>query len=529
MSENSRANEAVLEAVRQGESRLRRHALVTELSRAAIAAAAVPALVAVARVLRPVPTAVVIASFVIPALALVAWGVFRIGRHAAAERTARRMDSDAALNDELVSAHWFASHGPDTVWTSAQIDRAAARVSDIDWNITQPAPRPKKAWAAAAVILGVTIVLLFVPTGTIGGPARLSAEAAAEAKKKDAIEMLETRIDETEMSDADRMRAKEILESLTREGLTSEEAKALLAELEKLLGKDMLDAAALEAMAKALEGNPSLKDLAEALRNRDLAKAAEEARELANQAAAMKKNERDALADAMEQAAVEPKNDKSLEKLAQDLRDAAEALRGEDTEEMKKSIEKMADSMDDLAKEGQKQGADAMKEEASAMEDAMGEQGEASEQGEKAGESNRQSSQSTGSMQGEGEGMAREAASMPNPSQAQMPGMGQMSGQPNSMPPQQQQALVDGKRRIEVALKEELVRAHDETGSEKPEELVDRKTERVDSSVQYRRVEGAQNYDRAKAQQEGAVPESLREVVKKYFTALGPRGGTQHP
>jgi len=68
-----------------------------------------------------------------------------------------------------------------------------------------------------------------------------------------------------------------------------------------------------------------------------------------------------------------------------------------------------------------------------------------------------------------------------------------------------------------------MVRAHDEAANKKPAELVNRKTERVDSTVQYRRVEDAQNYDRAKAQQEGSVPEARRAVVKKYFTALGPR------
>src|SRR5690606_24304208 len=115
-----------------------------------------------------------------------AWAVFRIGRHAAAERIARRMDVDPALNDELVSAHWFASHGPENVWTSAQIDRAATRVAGVDWNAAQPAPRPRRAWAAAAILVGATVVLLFVPTGTIGGPARLGAESA-DAKKDAAI------------------------------------------------------------------------------------------------------------------------------------------------------------------------------------------------------------------------------------------------------------------------------------------------------------------------------------------------------
>ena len=123
--------------------------------------------------------------------------------------------------------------------------------------------------------------------------------------------------------------------------------------------------------------------------------------------------------------------------------------------------------------------------------------------------------------------MAREAASMPNPSMAQMPGLGQMAGQPQGQPPLTPAQLANGMRRIEVALKEEMVRAHDEAANTKPAELVDRKTERVDSTVQYRRVEDAQNHDRAKAQQEGAVPDARRAVVMKYFTALGPRSKKQ--
>lgn len=521
MSEQTQASEAVLEAVRQGELRLRRHALIVELSRAAVIAAAVPALLAAVRVLRPVPPALIIASFVVPALALAAWAMVRIGRHAAAERAARRMDADALLNDELVSAHWFAAHGPRTAWTDAQIDRAAARVAGVDWNAAQPAPRPRRAWVAAAVLVGVTVVLLFVPTGTIGGPAMLGARESADAKKADAIEMIETRIDETEMSDADRMRAEEILDELKREGLTSEEAKALMAELEKLLGREPLDADALAEMADALDDAPSIKDLAEALRNQQMAEAAKQARELAEKAPGLDRREREKMADAMDKAA--DKSQKSLEDLANDMREAAEKLRGDDAVEMQKSLEKMADGLDQLAQEAEQRPADGLQEETQALEEALGEQGQAAEQGDP-GESNRQSSQSTGNMQGEGEGMAREAASMPSQSMAQMPGLGQMSGAPQVLPPQQQEALVDGKRRIEVALKEEMVRAHDESADSKPEELVDRKTERVDSSVQYRRVDGTQDYDRASAQQEGAVPESLREVVRKYFTAHGPRG-----
>lgn len=515
------ARAAVLDAVRAGEARLRRHRLIAELSRASIAAAAVPALAAAVRVLRPVSPAAMAASLVVPALVLAGWVMWRLRRHAALERVAHEMDSAAGLNDELLSAHWFSAHGPETTWTAAQVDRAAATIAGVDWQQAQPAPRPRQAWAATAVLLGLTAVLMFVPTGSIGGPARLGA-AAANAKRDAAIEMIETRIDETEMSDADRMRAKDILDALEREGLSSAEAKALLAELEKILNKDGIDPKTLAEMAGALEKSPSAKELADALRKRAMAEAAKEARELAEKAPKLGKNDRDDLADAIDQAAA--KTDKSLKELADEMREAADKLRGDDAEAMKKSLEKMADKMEQMAREAQEKGEGAMREETQALEDSLGEQGEASEQGEQAGESQRQSNQSTGNMQGEGEGMAREAASMPSQSMAQMPGLGQMGGSPTG--PQQKPAeLGDGKRRIEVALKEEMVRAHDEAADTKPAELVDRKTERVDSTVQYRRVEGAPDYDRAQAQQEGAIPEARRAVVKKYFTALGPRGG----
>jgi len=519
------ARAVVLETVRGGESRLRRHRLVVELSRASVLAASIPAVMAAVRVVRPVGTPVLVASFLIPAAALALWVVWRLRRHAALERIAHDMDAAAGLNDELVSAHWFASHGPENVWTGAQVDRAAVNVSNVDWNAVQPAPRPRGAWATTAVLLGLTAVLLFVPTGSISGPAFLTAgaDAGAGAKRGEAIDLLRTELEEMEMSEAERLRAGEILNALEREGLSSEEAKKLLAELEALLGKDGLDAKTLASMADALDKSATAKELAEALRNRAMAEAAKKARELAEKAPSLQKRERDELADAIDQAAA--KTDKSLQELAEEMREAADKLRGEDGAAMKKSLEEMADRMDQMAREAQKQGADAAREKTEALEEALGEKGQSGEQGEQAGESQQQSSQSAG--QAQGEGMAREAASMPNSSMAQMPGLGQMAGQPQGQPPPTADQLAEGRRRIEVALKEEMVRAHDEAANTKPAELVDRKTERVDSTVQYRRVEGAQDYDRAKAQQEGAVPDARRAVVKKYFTAHGPRGKKQ--
>ena len=522
------ARAVVLETVRAGDARLRRHRFIAELSRAGMLAATVPAITAAIRVIRPVSAPALVAAFLIPAAALAAWVVWRLRRHAALERIAHEMDAAAGLNDELLSAHWFASHGPDTPWTGAQMDRAAVHAAGVDWDAVQPAPRPRRAWATTAVLLGVTAVLLFVPTGSIGGAASLTAGSASTEKRDAAIEMLRTRLEETGMSEAERMRAAEILNALQREGLSSDEAKALLAELEALLGKDGLDAATLEAMANALDKAGSAKDLADALRRRAMAEAAKAARALADKAPGLDKTQRDELAEAMDQAAARGEtSDKSLQELADEMRDAADTLRGDDAKAMQKSLEQMADTMEQIARNAKEQGADAVREQTDALEDALGDKGESGEQGEKPGESQRQSNQSSGTMQGEGEGMAREAAAMPNSSMAQMPGLGQMAGQPTGQPPAAAARLAEGTRRIEVALKEETVRAHDEAGNTKPAELVDRKTERVDSTVQYRRVDGAGDYDRAKAQQEGAVPDARRAVVKKYFTALGPRSKKQ--
>src|SRR5687767_11510645 len=101
------ARAAVLETVRAGEARLRRHVVVTELSRASMLAAGIPAVTAALRVIRPVSIPVLAASFLIPAVALAIWAVWRLRRHAALERIAHEMDTAAGLNDELLSAHWF--------------------------------------------------------------------------------------------------------------------------------------------------------------------------------------------------------------------------------------------------------------------------------------------------------------------------------------------------------------------------------------------------------------------------------------
>src|SRR5688572_32319075 len=86
------ARAVVLDTVRAGESRLRRHRLVVELSRASMLAASIPALTAAIRVLRPVSTAALTASFLIPAVLLAIWAVWRLRRHAALERIAHEME-----------------------------------------------------------------------------------------------------------------------------------------------------------------------------------------------------------------------------------------------------------------------------------------------------------------------------------------------------------------------------------------------------------------------------------------------------
>jgi hypothetical protein len=75
-------------------------------------------------------------------------------RHAVSDAMASRIDADGAFNDELRSANWFAARGERDEWADFHLDRAAARLSDADWQALYPpvsAARPRVMTAALFV------------------------------------------------------------------------------------------------------------------------------------------------------------------------------------------------------------------------------------------------------------------------------------------------------------------------------------------------------------------------------------------
>src|SRR5690348_5102686 len=57
-------------------------------------------------------------------------------RMAVTDAAATRLDADAALEGELRSAHWFASHPAppeSSAWTDFHLERASRRVDSVSW------------------------------------------------------------------------------------------------------------------------------------------------------------------------------------------------------------------------------------------------------------------------------------------------------------------------------------------------------------------------------------------------------------
>jgi hypothetical protein len=91
---------------------------------------------------------------------------FIAGRRSRAvgDADASTIDRDAGLAGELRSAHWFAVRDPRDEWADFHIQRAAARLSGVDWAAQYPPfPARRARLATAALALAALVLALAAP------------------------------------------------------------------------------------------------------------------------------------------------------------------------------------------------------------------------------------------------------------------------------------------------------------------------------------------------------------------------------
>jgi hypothetical protein len=234
-SPDTLVRDAVSRADRQRRSRLATRAL----ARLAPVGAGAALLLALAARFAGWPLSVPLAGFAILAVVLVAYTLYRRRSREISDHIALSVDTDANLSGELRSAHWFATTGSDDEWAAYHVERAADRVSQIDWTALYPPVRATRSWAVSAVLVVAAIAMSGEVPGL--GPVSRSAASGGAASKVAAEELPEEL----------RKKLEALLAAMSADKMTDKEAAANLKDLKELM--DKLDPAMQKKLAELLK------------------------------------------------------------------------------------------------------------------------------------------------------------------------------------------------------------------------------------------------------------------------------------
>ena len=92
-------------------------------------------------------------------LGLLAVALLGRRRRPLTDAAAATLDAEAGLHGELRSATWFAAGGSRDPWAEYHVRRAADHLAAVDWTHLYPAPRPRRAQLATAVLAALTVAI----------------------------------------------------------------------------------------------------------------------------------------------------------------------------------------------------------------------------------------------------------------------------------------------------------------------------------------------------------------------------------
>ena len=239
---------------------------------------------------------------VLSAAALVLLGRTYVARreHAISDVVAARIDKAAGLGGELRSASWFALRDTRDAWADYHLDRAARRLGAADWGALYPSIQAGRAKAATAMLALCTVALAVPLPGRTIWPGSTARAATVHATRAQGI------------ADADGL-LPEVQKQLEALLAAAENGTAIPA------GAPMTAAElrSLVSRLNALRDAGKLKDLARAMTPAAGGKSDEPAKEM------------QALADrarkAAQMPAVGPEAQDTLQKVSDDMADAAKA------------------------------------------------------------------------------------------------------------------------------------------------------------------------------------------------------------
>ena len=186
MHENSPELSAAGEAVRAALSAAARQRRAREVS--AIVWRVAPAIAGAAMVLAVIRRWTLwspwlpVAVLVLGGAALAGYVFVAVRRHAISDGLAAGIDEDAGLGGELRSASWFAGGPRRDGWADLHLERAAARLEQMNWADLYPSVRAPRARAATVVLAIAALALTVVLPERVSVPRTASAASAASEK-----------------------------------------------------------------------------------------------------------------------------------------------------------------------------------------------------------------------------------------------------------------------------------------------------------------------------------------------------------
>ena len=538
--ENHTANRAAVTRVLEKiERRLRFDRLFRELIVGFSLSMAVPLVVVFWHLFSPIQTTIFWLITLCWLLGFCSFTFWRLSQKGSLTQAATSVDLRAKLKDELKSARWFISKSTSSPWVEAHLDRAARTADKLEIAELYPRQMPRNSFVAIGLFV-LLIALNLVPTSWTRGWLEAKSPRSTEAKESEA----ETAENILELSNSLNLeddpalekRATQLLNNMIEE-VSGTDSMEQLEEIRKRLNTEETDLEAieqsLEAMARAMEGVTQLDEVREALANKNFKEAAERLKELAKN---LEKNtttsdDQNRLQKGLERAALEVKED--LEELGEALERSAEQLGKDNIEESKESLEEAASKLNEAAQEQAEQNLrDTAKQQLQQLQETLNARREHASQAKRGGEKSSKEQAQGGAGQGQGteqttarqggdHGEARQAGDGEQ-KQGNQPAQGDQGGMPFDGPTQ-----LGSPTELEVTLRQEVILSQQEREIEferEHEQLIEQPSRAADSEVEYLKIEPGRSYADPEALGYDSIPWSYRNLVKRYFETMGPRG-----
>lgn len=290
-------SEIIIESLRKVERRLRRNRLCKDFLWALALFLIFPLAFKAYDLFIPLTGITVVIAVGIWFAALAVYSASLLRQKGTLAQAAAAVDKRLALHDELKTAFWFIENPRASEWVEVQIERAAKSAQKVDVDRLYPRAVPNTLYFAAGMLV-VVVGLNFVPSSQNHN--WLALEAATPNSVED------QNLDLTAINEG------------------------------------------LDEIARDLERSDELKEAADALLNRNLLETAAQFRDVAQDTGTTSPEALREMQRSLEQAAEHSRP--GLEKLSEDLKQAATGLERQDHPAAEQALERVAQDLEELSR-----------------------------------------------------------------------------------------------------------------------------------------------------------------------------------